>query len=56
MALRKFGFIVTGGGLDPATHRMEMRSTSFTMIAAGVVDAVGATDVARAMVSPRGSN
>lgn len=51
MALRKFGFIVTGDGLDPTTHRMEMRSASFTMVAAGVADAAGAPDAARAMVS-----
>lgn len=51
MALRKFGFIVTGEGLDPATHRMEMRSASFTMVAVGVADAAGAPSVARAMVA-----
>ena len=40
-----------GSGLDPATHRIEMRSASFTMVAVGVADAAGAPDVARAMVS-----
>uniref|UniRef100_UPI0013D9CC4E DUF6506 family protein n=1 Tax=Serratia marcescens TaxID=615 RepID=UPI0013D9CC4E len=36
MALRKFGFIVTGGALDPSRHRMVMASGAFEMIAVGV--------------------
>lgn len=36
MALTKFGFIVTGSGLDPAVHRMQMTSPSFEMRVIGV--------------------
>ncbi len=36
MALSKFGFIVTGAQLDPATHRVRMSSGAFEMIAVGV--------------------
>ena len=36
MALTKFGFIVTGNGLDPDKHRVEMTSSVFAMIAVGV--------------------
>jgi hypothetical protein len=51
MALRKFGFIVTGGGLDSKTHRLEMRSDAFTMIAVGVPTPEHAVAVARQLVS-----
>ena len=36
MALRKFGFIVTGAGYDPAHHRIVMASHAMEMIAVGV--------------------
>jgi hypothetical protein len=51
MALTRFGFIVTGQGLDPAVHRMEMRSPHFTMIAVGVPHAAAAVPVAQALVA-----
>ncbi|MEY4560829.1 MAG: hypothetical protein RLZZ618_106 [Pseudomonadota bacterium] len=36
MALARFGFIVTGAGLDPAVHRQIMASPAFEMITVGV--------------------
>ncbi len=36
MPLHKFGFIVTASGLNPETHRMEMKTDNFTMIAIGI--------------------
>ncbi|MFZ5734827.1 MAG: DUF6506 family protein [Pseudomonadota bacterium] len=36
MALTRFGFVVTGAGLDPAIHRMTMASQAFTMTVIGV--------------------
>lgn len=51
MALSKFGFIVTGSGLDPKKNRMSMRSDSFEMIAVGVSTASQGIDVAKAMVA-----
>lgn len=51
MALTKFGFIVTGSGLDPAQHRSIMRSGAFEMIAVGVGKASQGPDVARSLVA-----
>jgi len=51
MALTSFGFIVTGQGLDPSQHRMEMRSSTFTMLAVGVSHVDQAPAVAQAMVT-----
>ena len=51
MALRKFGFIVTGSGLDPVEHKMRMASGSFEMIAVGVSEASQGAEVAVAMVA-----
>ena len=51
MALSKFGFIVTGSGLDPTRHKMRMASDSFEMIAVGVSEASQGVDVATAMVA-----
>jgi hypothetical protein len=51
MALTKFGFIVTGAGLNPAQHRMVMRSDAFEMIAVGVAQAAEGPAVARRLVS-----
>jgi len=50
MALSRFGFIVTGAGLDPAVHRLEMSSPAFTMVAVGVSTAAQAPAVAKALV------
>ena len=50
MALRKFGFIVTGKGLDPQRNRMQMRSELFEMIAVGVATAEAGVPVACALV------
>ncbi len=54
MALQRFGFIVTGAGLDPARHRNLMSSATFTMIAVGVADPAQGADVARALVEEHG--
>jgi hypothetical protein len=51
MSLERFGFIVTGSGLDPAQHRAEIRSESFTGTMVGVTQPSEALDVARAMVA-----
>ncbi|NUP08261.1 MAG: hypothetical protein HOW73_19600 [Polyangiaceae bacterium] len=51
MALKRFGFIVTGSGLDPAIHRLEMRSPTFTMVAVGIPRAEDAPAVARELVA-----
>ena len=50
MALTKFGFIVTGRGLDPAKHRMVMQSDRFEMIAVGIDNPTAVPAVARALV------
>lgn len=36
MALSRFGFIVSGPGLDPAQHTAHLRSTSFSATTVGV--------------------
>ena len=51
MALTRFGFIVTGRGLDPSVHRQEMSSGAFTMITVGVSRAEQGVEVARALVA-----
>ncbi len=51
MGLSKFGFIVTGSGLDPDTNRMSMKSDSFEMIAVGVENASEGVSVAQDMVA-----
>lgn len=50
MALTRFGFIVTGSGLDPAVHRQVMRSGTFEMITVGVPRAEDAPPVAKELV------
>ena len=50
MALSKFGFIVTGPGLDPAQHRVTLRSPAFEMMAVGVSEQAQALPVAQRMV------
>jgi hypothetical protein len=51
MALRKFGFIVTGSELDPAQHRQVMQSPNFTMISVGVADPSQGLAVARQLAA-----
>ncbi|WP_028602600.1 DUF6506 family protein [Ottowia thiooxydans] len=51
MPLARFGFIVTGAGLNPSQHRCVMASDRFQMIAVGVPTAAAGVDVARALVA-----
>lgn len=51
MALRKFGFIVTGAGLDASTSRTVMRSERFEMIAVGVAKPEDGIGVAQELVA-----
>lgn len=51
MALTKFGFIVTGKGLDATRNRMQMRSEHFEMIAIGVTKPEEGIAAARALVA-----
>lgn len=51
MALARFGFIVTGTGLDPSRDRCVMRSTQFEMIAIGVSTVAAGVDAARSLVA-----
>jgi hypothetical protein len=51
MALSRFGFIVTGRGLDPSVHRQEMTSGAFTMITVGVSRPEQGVAVAQALVA-----
>lgn len=50
MALERFGFIVTGDGMDPAVHRAEISSDRFTSVMVGVTEPAQALPVAREMV------
>lgn len=50
MALRKFGFIVTGAQLDAVQHRQVMRSPAFEMITVGVAAPSDGPAVAQALV------
>ncbi len=49
--LQRFGFIVTGTGMDPAVHRTELRSDTFTALMVGVTTPDQAIPVARQMHS-----
>lgn len=51
MALSRFGFIVTGAGLDPARHRVTMSSGDFEMIVVGVSRPEEGVAVAVALVA-----
>ena len=51
MALSRFGFIVTGAGYEPATHRMTMASPLVTTTMVGVAHPSQALAVAQAMVA-----
>ncbi|MCA9621696.1 MAG: hypothetical protein KC731_21885 [Myxococcales bacterium] len=46
MALARFGFIVSGSGLDPRIHRAEMSSPTFRMTVVGVSDPRRGAEVA----------
>jgi hypothetical protein len=50
MTLSKFGFIVTGAGLEPKKSRATLSSPAFSMIAVGVSHPEQGIDVAREMV------
>lgn len=50
MLLERFGFIVTGAGLDPARHRTEIRSEQFTAVMVGVTAPEEAIPVAQQML------
>lgn len=51
MSLERFGFIVTGAGMDPARHRGEISSEQFTSITVGVSRPEQALEVARQLVA-----
>lgn len=51
MALQRFGFIVTGEGLDPSVNRIEMASDLFVMVAVGVSRVEEANAVAEELVA-----
>ncbi len=51
MSLERFGFVVTGSGLDPAVHRTEIASDTFTALMVGVSEPAQALPVAREMVA-----
>ena len=51
MALKKFGFIVTGAGLDPAKSRVTLSSAQFEMIAIGVGSASQGPEAARMLLA-----
>jgi hypothetical protein len=51
MALSRFGFIVTGAGYEPATHRVTMASPLITTTMVGVSHPEQALPVARQMVA-----
>lgn len=51
MSLERFGFIVTGAGLDPANARAEINSEHFTGIMVGVEKPDQAIAVAQQMVA-----
>lgn len=51
MALAHFGFIVTGAGYEPATHRVTLASPAITTTMVGVSHPSQALAVAQAMVA-----
>lgn len=51
MSLERFGFIVTGAGLDPEKDRTQISSDRFTAVMVGVERPVQAIPVARQMVA-----
>lgn len=50
MALTKFGFIVTGSGLNPETHRVSMKSPTFEMFVIGISEPSQGPHVACSLV------
>jgi predicted polyphosphate/ATP-dependent NAD kinase len=50
VALRKFGFLVTGSGLNPQEHVVVMKSLAFEMTAIGVESPDQGIEVAKQMV------
>jgi len=50
MSLSKFGFIVTGAGLEHAQHRAVLRSNRFEMIVIGVSDPAHGPAAARLLL------
>lgn len=53
MSLERFGFIVTGAGMDPGVHRTEISSGQFTSVMVGVAEPAQALAVAQQMVEER---
>ena len=51
MALTKFGFIVTGSGLDPQQHVSVMESPTFEMITIGVAKPEQGVEAAKRLVA-----
>lgn len=51
MALERFGFIVMGGGYDPASHRAHLDSPAIKTLIVGVAKPEMALAVAREMVA-----
>jgi hypothetical protein len=51
MSLERFGFIVTGAGLDPDEHRTTISSDRFRGVMVGVTEPAQALPVARQMVA-----
>ena len=50
MALQRFGFIVSGAGLDPARHHATLASPQFTMFTVGVAHPGQGAEVARRLI------
>lgn len=51
MSLERFGFIVTGVGLDPAEHTTTLSSEAFRCVIVGVTTPAQAIPVAQEMVA-----
>ncbi|MGJ7529982.1 DUF6506 family protein [Variovorax sp. GB1P17] len=51
MALTRFGFIVTGAGLDPSRDRCVLEAGAFRMVTVGVPTAAEGPQAARALLS-----
>lgn len=51
MALTRFGFIVTGHGLDPARDRSVLSASHFHMITIGVASAAQGPQAARELLA-----
>ena len=51
MALSRFGFIVTGAGLQPALHHSVMRSAHFEMRTIGISSSTEGANAARLLLA-----